>query len=177
MRRYHDSSDCDVQSRAKKREFQRGSVEKVGPPRNAARFGVLVGMEVTSKRHVEERKSVFDKWLPFEVLFKSIQKDSQAELPFARANVERFECACKLNVLLSIHLNHSIDCLCTYAVNLAREMKSFRDTIHFIDLSGAEPIQRVCKGETEGGKKHKETPSVCYFPKRVSRCFPVNWIK
>lgn len=116
MRRYQDSSDCDVQSRAKKREFQRSSVEKVIPPRNAASFGVLVGMKVTSKRHVEELKSVFDKWLPFEVLFKSIQKDSQAELPFARANVERFECACNVNVLLSIQLNHSIDCLCTYAL-------------------------------------------------------------
>lgn len=90
--------------------------KKISPPRNASSFGVLVGMKVTSKRHVEEPMSVFDKRLPFEVLSKSIHTDSQAELPFARANVERFECACKLNVLSSIHLNHSIDCLCTYAV-------------------------------------------------------------
>lgn len=33
-------------------------------------------------------------------------------------------------------------------------MKSFRDTIYFMDLSGAEPVQSVCKGETEGVEKN-----------------------
>lgn len=133
-------------------------------------------MKVTSKRHVEGLKSVFDKWLPFEVFFKSIQKDSQVELSFARANVERVECACKLNVLLSIHLNHSIDCLCTYALTWHVRWKVFKTRF----ISQIFLVRSQSKAFVKGrqrGKKHKETPSVCYFPKRVSRCFPVNWIK